>query len=66
MGTPTFRVGEEIYSETIMGKIQFAHMHDGNWFYVIEQIAPSAAYSLEQIQDIDVIAVWRDGKWTGK
>lgn len=66
MSAPTFRVGEEIYSKTLMGKIRFAYVYDGNWFYVIGPVPPSEAHAPEQIQDIDVIAVWRDGRWTGK
>lgn len=66
MTAPTFRVGEEIYSKTLMGRIQFAHYYEGTWFYILEQIAPSDRYSFEQIQETDVVAVWRNGRWTGK
>lgn len=66
MNAPTFRVGEEIYSDVCMGKIRFARVYDGNWFYVIAEILSPHEYKLVEIQDIDVIAVWRNGKWTGK
>lgn len=63
---PTFRVGEEICSKTLMGRIQFAYRYEGTWFYILEQIAPSDRYSFEQIQEIDVVVVWRNGRWTGR
>jgi len=66
MNAPTFRVGEEICSEVLMGKIIFARKYEGNWYYIIEQPMPSDRYSFDQIQDIDVVLVWRNGRWTGK
>lgn len=67
MNAPTFRVGEEICSETLMGRILSAHVYEGTWFYVLEQVAsPSDQYHVEQIQEIDVVLVWRNRRWTGK
>lgn len=68
--TPTFRVGEVIYSTKRMGKIQFAYCTGGgkatSWSYVIEQPASIEHAHLEQIKEIDVVAVWRDNRWQTK
>lgn len=61
---PKLRVGQYICSEVLMGKIMFARKYDGNWYYIIEQPMPHDRYTYEQIQDIDVRLVWRNGRWT--
>jgi hypothetical protein len=66
MNNPIFLVGEVIRSEGLMGKIQFAHAYEGTWFYIIEQAVPSHGFSFEQIQETDVVYVYRDNRWMSK
>lgn len=63
MITPMFKVDDVICSKVMMGRVQFAHKYDGTWFYVIKQVNPPEQYSVEQIQESDVLYVWIDKQW---
>lgn len=67
MNSPTFLIGEIIYSDKLQGRIEMAHWMDGiGWSYILVQSVVSAQYDMAQIKESDVIAVWRNGRWTGK